>query len=167
MHPDLKALGEHALIEAKGDWDVARELLFHRLMADKALYETHALRFVKEAVHGIIAYLGGLSRRPAYRGGLQGETREVPPHPGLIAAQQFSPTRRALMHVIGDALVKQNKLPEGGDATYRAVYVARKAYERARAPQMTPMHAHKRAMRLMEKRLIRDLWAEWRTISSV
>lgn len=73
---------------------------------------------------------------------------------GVLAG--FSPRRRALMHVIGECLIKLN------DGIYRQSYDERKAYELARDPEMKPIHAHKRAMRFMEKRLLRDLWRAWR-----
>lgn len=65
--------------------------------------------------------------------------------------QGYNPSRRSLMYVIGAAIVKQ------GDE-YRQVYLDRKAYELERNPEMTKMHAHRRAQRYMEKRLLRNLW---------
>lgn len=67
----------------------------------------------------------------------------------------YSPRRRSAIFTLGDALVKQG-------AEYREVYLTRKAYELDRAPDMTPMHAHRRAQRYMEKRMLRDLWREWK-----
>ena len=69
----------------------------------------------------------------------------------------YSPRRRSRMWNIGDALIKGNR-----DGKYRTAYLARKAYELAREPEMTPMYAHRRAQRYMEKRLLRDLWRAWR-----
>lgn len=85
----------------------------------------------------------------------------------------YNPMRRSAMFVIGDALVKQG-------AEYRAVYLARKAYERQRfeaagfivlpaaritralkATSVSEGHIHARAQRYMEKRLLRDLWQAW------
>ena len=91
--------------------------------------------------------------------------------------QGFSPVRRALMYVIGDALIKRNKNPDGSDGEYRLVYLARKEYESARtAPivvtvtkygkshqgDITRLVCHKRASRYMQKRVLRDLWRAWR-----
>lgn len=95
--------------------------------------------------------------------------------------QGFSPRRRALMHVIGDNLIKQN----GADGEFRQVYDARKAYEReqaeaqglkvvptAKIPKKHPeqyrseWYVHKRAMRYMEKRFLLRLWQEWRRATS-
>lgn len=69
----------------------------------------------------------------------------------------YSPMRRSRVWNIGDALIKGNR-----DGAYRTVYLERKEYEIARAPEMTPMHAHRRAQRYMEKRLLRHLWQAWR-----
>lgn len=81
--------------------------------------------------------------------------------PGGIL-QGFSPQRRALMHVIGDCLIKGNKTPDGGDGEYRSLYVERKTYEQARNPDLALIVHHKRAMRYMEKRLLLHLWRAWR-----
>jgi hypothetical protein len=72
--------------------------------------------------------------------------------------QGFSPFRRAVMHQIGDALVKLNAQP------WRGLYDARKAYELERLPPDPGRQgwAHKRALRYMEKRLLRELWRAWR-----
>lgn len=69
--------------------------------------------------------------------------------------QGYAPRRRSLMYVIGDSLIKKA-------SPFRELYLARKAYEHARAPAMSKMHAHRRAQRYMEKRLLRDLWRAWR-----
>lgn len=68
--------------------------------------------------------------------------------------QGYSPWRRAVMAVIGDSMIKkQNR--------YREIYLARKAVEQVKAPELKPIHHHKRAMRYMEKKLLKDLWVEW------
>jgi hypothetical protein len=80
-------------------------------------------------------------------------------------AHGYSPRRRSRMWNIGDALIKGNR-----DGAYRTAYLARKAYEAERDPEnMTDpdtgkpnMHAHRRAQRYMEKRLLKDLWRAWR-----
>jgi len=69
----------------------------------------------------------------------------------------YSPPRRSVLHNIGDALVKQNK------NGYRSMYDARKEFENQKtegAPgkKMSKLWAHRRAMRVMEKRLLIDLW---------
>ena len=70
--------------------------------------------------------------------------------------QGYSPTRRSLVFVVGDNLIRAK------NAEYTAIYAARKEYELARAPAMTKLHAHRRAKRYMEKRLLRELWRAWR-----
>lgn len=84
----------------------------------------------------------------------------------------YRPTRRSLVWNVGDCLIKLQSgkideetgevLKEPGP--YRAVYDARKAYELAREDNdgMKVGHAHNRAKRYMEKRLMRDLWRAWR-----
>lgn len=66
----------------------------------------------------------------------------------------YSPQRRSEMHVVGDCLVRA-----GGP--YADLYRARKAVEMEREG-VTKMWAHKRALRYIEKRLLRELWQVWR-----
>ncbi|MGN6290429.1 MAG: hypothetical protein ACTHNA_14335 [Sphingopyxis terrae] len=85
--------------------------------------------------------------------------------------------RRSLMWNIGDQVaVRQgirNPKDEDGKPTgavaineWGALYLERKEYELARESEpgkpMTPMHAHNRAKRYVEKRLLRELWKAWR-----
>ena len=91
-------------------------------------------------------------------------------------AHGYNRQRRSRVWNIGDALIKGN-----ADGEYRQVYLARKVYERDRAEAagltvapaakipkaragefMSDGHIHRRAQRVMEKRLLRDLWQEWR-----
>jgi len=65
----------------------------------------------------------------------------------------YNPARRSLMWTIGDCIVKA-----GGPL--KELYNERKAYETPRVK--TKMHAHNRAKRYIEKRLLRDLWRAWR-----
>lgn len=88
-----------------------------------------------------------------------------------------SPTRRAIMAVIG-----ANFLKSGG--AYRLLYDERKAYEQTKPPcgkklkvkddegvmcmsadgtTCRPGHIHNRTLRWLEKRLLRDLWRAWRS----
>lgn len=71
----------------------------------------------------------------------------------------YSPRRRSLVWNIGDALIKRN-----GNGCYRTTYIARKAYEIGRDPDIRPIIAHRRAQRYMEKKLVRDLWKAWRLV---
>lgn len=68
----------------------------------------------------------------------------------------YCPRRRSALFTIGDSLIKCN------NSDYRKIYDERKAYEAARNPEMTKLHAHRRAQRYMEKRLLLDLWKAWR-----
>lgn len=80
----------------------------------------------------------------------------------------YSPMRRSLMWNIGNGLIKaQVRNPKGEDGKplgeaqsigpLGALYLERKAFELTR-DDMTPMHAHNRAKRYIEKRLLRTLW---------
>jgi hypothetical protein len=92
----------------------------------------------------------------------------------------YSPSRRAVMHVTGSLglLTKQG--------TYHEVYLERKRFELVKAAdeglKVAPAgkipkgktaeyrsegHIHMRALRYMEKRLLRDLWRAWRDLTSV
>jgi hypothetical protein len=84
----------------------------------------------------------------------------------------YSRTRRSRLWNVGASLIKaqvRNVKDEAGERTdesmaigpYGERYLARKAYESARVPEMSPIHAHRRAQRYMEKRLLRDLWNAW------
>jgi hypothetical protein len=91
-------------------------------------------------------------------------------------AHGYNRKRRSHMWNIGDALIKGN-----ADGKYRAYYLSRKEYERARAEAdglkvvpaakipkakaeqyMSDGHVHRRAQRYMEKKFLRDLWQAWR-----
>lgn len=91
--------------------------------------------------------------------------------------QGFSPRRRSVMYSIGDSFVKSTNSP------YREVYLQRKLYEIEKAEQAgltvrpsrsindknretsrSAGYIHKRAQRYAEKRLLRDLWREWRRV---
>lgn len=70
----------------------------------------------------------------------------------------FSPKRRALVYIIGDSLIKLNK-DNKQDGFYRKLYLERKVYELTKVETLG--HAHNRAKRYMEKRLLKNLWIEW------
>jgi hypothetical protein len=82
----------------------------------------------------------------------------------------YSPTRRSLMWTVGECIIKaQVRAEKDADGTrtgsraigpYGALYLERKAYEAGRVE--TAAHAHNRAKRYTEKRLLRDLWRAWR-----
>jgi hypothetical protein len=70
--------------------------------------------------------------------------------------QGYSPRRRSVMYVIGDCLIR------AGENPYKLVYDERKELEATKLPDGPKMKIHRRAHRYMEKRLLRDLWREWR-----
>lgn len=83
----------------------------------------------------------------------------------------YAPHRRSLVWNLGDTMIKgviRKVNDDDGEDTgervslneYGAIYLARKAYESERVE--TKAHAHNRAKRYMEKRLILDLWKAWR-----
>lgn len=98
--------------------------------------------------------------------------------PKLAIKMAYSPTRRARVHVIGDCIVRN------GGSSYARLYNERKEYETERVENaggevvsatkmtaayikkhpfsMSKMQVHKRAMRYIEKRFVRDLWRAWR-----
>ena len=88
--------------------------------------------------------------------------RRVANNPKLAIRMRFSPTRRAIMAVIGDNLIRQNQ-----DGPYRTLYLERKPLEIEKAPDMKPIVYHRRAKRVMEKRLLRDFWTAWRAADSI
>lgn len=77
--------------------------------------------------------------------------------PELAAIHGFSPTRRSLMHVVGENLLRQN-----GAGEFRTLYNTRKTYEIATTPGLKPFVYHRRALRYVEKRFLLELWRAWR-----
>ncbi len=71
--------------------------------------------------------------------------------------QGYNPVRRSMMFTLGDSLIKKQN-------EYRELYLERKQYEKERDPEMSDMHAHRRAQRYMEKRLLKNLWQEWGSV---
>lgn len=81
----------------------------------------------------------------------------------------YVPRRRAILWNVGQSLIKAQIRKDPDDAEKRIalgelgeVYLMRKEYELAR--EVAPIVAHRRAQRYMEKRLLRDLWREWRKL---
>ena len=96
------------------------------------------------------------------------------------AIQGYNPKRRSVVWNIGDSLLKSQiraVVNKAGEKTekrvalgeYGQIYLDRKAYELARPKDETksPMHAHRKAQRYMEKRLILNLWKAWRSAVGV
>ena len=82
---------------------------------------------------------------------------------GGKAERSCSKSRRVSCFIAADPLIKMN-----GEGRYRRVYDRRKEYELARLPAGKPARgtrlgwAHRRALRVMVKLLLRDMWREWR-----
>jgi len=85
----------------------------------------------------------------------------------------YDAERRSHMWNIGGCLMKAQLRSEKDDGTKVAgteyslgdlgtVYLERKAYLQARDPERNKAHVHNDAKRYMEKRLLRQLWQEWR-----
>lgn len=86
-----------------------------------------------------------------------GERQKRVRDPELAVVMGYDPERRSIVWNMGECLVKLN-----GDGPYRRLYDTRKEYEHERDPEMSKGHAHARAKRYMEKRLLRNLWRAWR-----
>jgi len=123
----------------------------------------------------VIGEAGDLSNYPTHshlwkRLGLAvidgGRQRMVPGADAL--AHGYSPSRRSVIWNIGQCVLKaqsQRVDKETGEVKaeageYRKLYDARKEYEMGRVE--TKGHAHNRATRYVEKKLMRDLWKAWR-----
>lgn len=72
----------------------------------------------------------------------------------------YSPRRRSVGYVVGECMLKANK------GEYRQRYEEAKAKLREGHPEWEPdehkQHCHRHGMLVMVKRLIRNLWREWR-----
>ena len=87
-------------------------------------------------------------------------------------AAGYSSRRRTVMHLIGISLEMMNKHGVGDPAEYRQLYLDKKKSYAAREvgcgrgkctkTQCTPGHIRMMALRVMEKRYLRDLWRAWR-----
>lgn len=82
----------------------------------------------------------------------------------------YVPRRRSLMWNVGESIIKQQVRKDPADeearvaiGDYGQLYLERKAYEAERVE--TKAHAHNRAKRHIEKRLLRELWRAWRQAS--
>ena len=123
----------------------------------------------------VIGEAGDLSNYPTHshlwkRLGLAvidgGRQRLVPGADALVHG--YSPSRRSVVWNVGQCVFKsqsQRVDKETGEVKveageYRKLYDARKEYELTRVE--TKGHAHNRATRYVEKKLMRDLWKAWR-----
>ena len=81
--------------------------------------------------------------------------------------QGYSPSRRSLVWNIGSLMLRAqsprgatHRQPAREPGRFRLGYDARKAYELANG--LPKAHAHNRAKRYMEKKLVRNIWRAWR-----
>lgn len=82
----------------------------------------------------------------------------------LAERMGYNPRRRAVMFNVAEALIKQNRQPDGTPGRYRQCYLDRKALERTKGPDVLPIIAHRRASRYMSKWFVKHLWDAWRTV---
>jgi hypothetical protein len=73
------------------------------------------------------------------------------------AIHKYNPARRSVTYLLGEALIKA-----GGKCRYRSVYDERRAHTAVTHPDWTKGHSHADGMRVMTKRVIADLWGEWK-----
>lgn len=153
------------LVEGRKSVETARKQVEKRLgvlAADlpAAHWVAHTQGFGLLSLAAVVGEAGDLSDYPTVaklwkRMGLavmpSGRQRKVAGAEGI--EHGYSPRRRVVLWAIGSSMIKT-----GGP--YKAVYNERKEYESPRVE--TKMHAHNRAKRYMEKRVLRDLWAAWR-----
>lgn len=66
----------------------------------------------------------------------------------------YSPRRRSVMYVVGDTLMKGNRT-----GPYKLRYDEAKALKVGAG--LTPIHAHKHALLVMTKLLVKNLWKAW------
>jgi len=93
---------------------------------------------------------------------IDGERQRKHSNAEMALVHGYSPSRHAVFWTIGDSLLKaQGKEENAGP--YRMVYDKRKIMERERVE--TDGHAHNRALRYMTKRLVRDLYKEWKEVA--
>ncbi|QNN77222.1 hypothetical protein IAE60_15030 [Pseudoxanthomonas mexicana] len=154
------------LIEAQLEQDVRALPIWPRVKA------THGLGFLGVAL--LIGATGDLRRYSNHskvwkRLGLaviDGRCQRKVPGPEGVR-QGFSPNRRSTMWNLGSNMLRtQSGLPTGRrykarePGPFRLGYDARKAYELANG--LPKAHAHNRAKRYMEKKLVRNIWRAWR-----
>jgi len=162
-------LAMHPLIEARKGIETARLQVEKRLLVlakDMPVADwTEGVRGVGLlSIAGIVGEAGDLGNysNPAKlwkRMGLAviGGERQRKKEGAAGIEHGYNPARRSLMWTIGDCIIRA-----GGPL--KELYNERKVYEAPRVK--TKMHAHNRAKRYIEKRLLRDLWRAWRAATT-
>jgi hypothetical protein len=147
-----------------------QELVLNRL--GKRLPIAHLADTIRGVNHGTLARMvAEIGDFTAYEKGIagiwkraglaviDGERQRRKSEPDAALRHGYSPDRHAVFWNVSQALLKA----QGKDDTagpYRLIYDARVAYERPRCER--PIIAHNRAVRYMLKRLLRDIWKEWK-----
>jgi hypothetical protein len=67
----------------------------------------------------------------------------------------YNAKRRSVLWTIGDSMIK------AVDGPFRKVYDWRKEIELKKPSTKSPLHAHRKAQRYMEKQLLLELWEAW------
>ena len=93
---------------------------------------------------------------------IEGERQRKHSNADMALMHGYNPSRHAVFWTIGDSLLKSQGKEENA-GPYRIIYDNRKAMERERVD--TDGHAHNRALRYMTKRLVRDLYNEWKEVA--
>ena len=93
---------------------------------------------------------------------IDGERQRKHANAEMALVHGYSPSRHSVFWTIGDSLLKSQGKGENA-GPYRIIYDNRKEYERERVN--TDGHAHNRALRYMTKRLVRDLYKEWKEVA--
>lgn len=86
---------------------------------------------------------------------IEGQRQRRVSDPELALIHGYAPERRAFAYVVACNLMKS----QGSEGPYRALYDRRKAYEmEERADPVPKAHAHNRALRVMVKELLKDVF---------
>jgi hypothetical protein len=93
---------------------------------------------------------------------VEGERQRKHSNKDMAILHGYNPSRHAVFWTIGDSLLKAQGKDENA-GPYRIVYDDRKLMERERVE--SDGHAHNRALRYMTKRLIKDLYIEWKEVA--
>lgn len=95
--------------------------------------------------------------------GLVGSERQrcVANNPEKAIEHGYSPRRRAVLYCLGDVMVRM----KDRGSYYRDLYDWHKQKDIDTRPDIeTDGHRHNRARRYMEKRMLRNLWRQWRKL---
>lgn len=147
----LAAIGDPYINAATGQPRTVSQLWaysgLHTLpAADQRTLDTHT-----RLVGGGATFPAGTTQRPI--------PKDDTPLPGInIAAKRrkgvqanWSTDAKTRAYLIATSCIKQ-------DGEYRAVYDARRAHTADTHPDWTPGHSHNDALRIVSKRILRDLW---------